>query len=163
MRRLHIIGRKNSGKTTLIVDLVRWFASQGRRVGTIKHTSHRHELDAPGKDSWKHREAGAIAVAIVSPKMHVLYKPQPVEKKPDVYAELDAWFNDCEFVLVEGDSQTLGPKVEVWRNATGQPPYAAEIAGISAIITDDALETPLPIWPRGDVSKLAEAIELAVR
>ena len=59
MRRIHIIGRKNSGKTTLVVELVQQLSAMGKRVATIKHTHHRHELDVPGKDSYRHREAGA--------------------------------------------------------------------------------------------------------
>lgn len=158
MRRVHIIGRKNSGKTTLIVDLVRHFAAQGRRIGTIKHTSHRHELDVPGKDSHQHREAGAVAVGIVSPKMHVLYRPQAAERKPDVYAELSAWFADCEFVLVEGDSRTNGPKIEVWRSVCGQAPFAAEDPNVLAVVSDESVEAPTARWPRSDIAGLAARI-----
>ena len=70
MKRLHIVGRKNSGKTTLIVDLVRHLTALGHRVGTIKQTHHQHELDTPGNDSHRHRQAGAAAVGIVSPALH---------------------------------------------------------------------------------------------
>ena len=64
MRRIHVVGRKNSGKTTLVVELVRHFTAAGLRVGTVKHTSHSHELDTPGKDSYQHRHAGAAVVGI---------------------------------------------------------------------------------------------------
>ncbi|MCA9266810.1 MAG: molybdopterin-guanine dinucleotide biosynthesis protein B, partial [Planctomycetales bacterium] len=69
MKRLHLIGRKNHGKTRLIVDLVEELTSRGLRVGTIKHTHHRHELDTPGKDSYQHRTAGAAVVGILSRSM----------------------------------------------------------------------------------------------
>ena len=61
-----MIGRKNSGKTTLVSELVTEFTARGYRVGTIKHTHHQHELDVPGKDSYRHREAGAAIVGIIS-------------------------------------------------------------------------------------------------
>ena len=80
MHRIHIIGRKNSGKTTLVVDLVRHFRAQGYRVGTIKHTHHHHELDTPGKDSFRHRQAGAKAVGIVAPTMSAIFWPSPSDK-----------------------------------------------------------------------------------
>jgi len=75
MRRLHIVGRKNSGKTTFIVELVRYFTSSGLRIGTIKHTHHQHELDTPGKDSHRHREAGAQVVGILSRAMSAVFLP----------------------------------------------------------------------------------------
>jgi len=66
---IHIVGRKNAGKTTLVCDLIAALTQQGLRVATVKHTHHQHELDVPGKDSWRHREAGAAAVGILSPGM----------------------------------------------------------------------------------------------
>ena len=77
MKRLHIVGRKNSGKTTLIVDLVQLLTKNGCRVGTIKHTHHHHELDTPGKDSHRHREAGAELVGVVSRSMTAVFRPRP--------------------------------------------------------------------------------------
>ena len=76
MRRIHIIGRKNSGKTSLVVRLVEYYRTAGYRVGTIKHTHHHHELDTPGKDSFRHRQAGASAVGILAPTMNAVFWPQ---------------------------------------------------------------------------------------
>jgi molybdopterin-guanine dinucleotide biosynthesis protein MobB len=73
MKRLHVIGGKNHGKTTLVVELVKEFSRRGISVGTIKHTHHQHELDVPGKDSYRHRMAGAAAVGILSPSMSALF------------------------------------------------------------------------------------------
>ena len=64
MRRLHVLGRKNHGKTTLVAELVAELTRRGWRIGTIKHTHHHHELDTPGKDSWMHRQAGAREVLV---------------------------------------------------------------------------------------------------
>ncbi len=69
MKRLHVIGGKNHGKTTLVVDLIAELTSRGFRVGSIKHTHHEHELDIPGKDSHRHRSAGACKAAILSRSM----------------------------------------------------------------------------------------------
>ena len=73
--RIHIVGRRNSGKTTLVCELVAALTKRGYRVATIKHTHHHHELDTPGKDSWHHREAGAAAVGILSPRMTAMFFP----------------------------------------------------------------------------------------
>ncbi len=80
--RLHIIGRKNAGKTTLVVELIERLTGRGLVVGSIKHTHHRHELDVPGKDSYRHREAGAAPVAIVSPGMTAVFRPNRPASPP---------------------------------------------------------------------------------
>lgn len=167
MKRLHIVGGKNHGKTTLVVDLVQAFVARGIHVGTIKHTHHRHELDVPGKDSFRHREAGANAVGILSPTMSAMFIPTDlgVKKQPDRYAAFAPLFTYCEFVLIEGDSQTTAPKVEVWRAAVGTLPLAQTDRSILAVVTDDdtALPTQIPILSRSNVDELAGWILRQVR
>lgn len=162
MRRIHIIGRKNSGKTTLIVELVQQLSALGLRVATIKHTHHRHELDVPGKDSYRHREAGAAAVGILSPAMNAVFWPASRDDGPhahqDRYHVFAALFADCDIVLVEGDSRTTALKVEVWREETATPPMASEDPSIHALVTDSVIDLPLPTWPRRDVEGLARRI-----
>ncbi|MCA9217139.1 MAG: molybdopterin-guanine dinucleotide biosynthesis protein B, partial [Planctomycetales bacterium] len=101
VKRLHIIGGKNHGKTTLIVDLVQSMTATGLRVGTIKHTHHHHELDTPGKDSHRHREAGAQLVGICSPAMNAIFcPPTESENTADKYSEFGELFDACDVVLV---------------------------------------------------------------
>lgn len=160
MDRLHIIGRKNSGKTTLIVELVQHLMSRGVKVATIKHTHHHHELDTPGKDSHRHREAGAAAVGILSPAMNAIFWPSsPDEDASGRYEQFDCLLKDCDLVLVEGHSQIEGLKVEVWREAVGAEPYARLDASIHAVVTDDELPGDLTKWPRSDVSELADRLQ----
>lgn len=154
MRRIHVIGRKNSGKTTLVVDLVRQLTSEGFRVGTIKHTHHRHELDVPGKDSFRHREAGAGVVGILSPGMHAVFWPQ-TEDSSDRYAKFAVLMRDCDLVLVEGDSTTTAPKIEVWRQEVSEAPLARTDTTIRAVVTDSPVDVQAPVWPRHDVPGLA--------
>lgn len=155
--RIHIVGRKNSGKTTLIVDLVTHFTRQGFAVGTIKHTHHQHELDTPGKDSHCHREAGAAVVGILARQMNaVFWSAEEREEKAVRYSKMLGMFANCRLVLVEGDSQTSAPKVEVWRAATNTEPLAATDGGILAVISDDLLDLGVPRLARSDVPALAE-------
>jgi molybdopterin-guanine dinucleotide biosynthesis protein MobB len=161
MKRLHIIGKKNHGKTTLIVDLVEEFTARGLRVGTIKHTHHRHELDTPGKDSHRHRVAGAEVVGILAKTMSAVFWPNSSPGQPlraDRYEQFAPMFAHCDIVLVEGDIHADRPKIEVWRSALGTSPLAEEITGIVALVSDDTIDTALPVLPRGDVPGLADWI-----
>ncbi len=159
MKRIHIIGRKNSGKTTLVSELVTYFCGLNLRVGTIKHTHHRHELDTPGKDSVKHREAGSSAVGILSPGMSAIFWPAgPDEDASNRYEQLLDGMQDCDLVIVEGHVCTAAPKIEVWRAVSEQEPLVNDTQGILAIITDDEVSTEVPIWSRGDLNAIATRI-----
>jgi molybdopterin-guanine dinucleotide biosynthesis protein MobB len=158
MKRVHILGRKNHGKTTLLVELVEHLSAQGLRVGTIKHTHHAHELDTPGKDSHLHRQAGASVSGILSRGMSAVFW-SPDSDAGDRYDEFAPHFASCDVVLVEGDVQATAPKVEVWRAAVAEGlPMAAENPGILAVITDDAVNVSAPVWPRSDVPAIARGI-----
>lgn len=159
MRRVHIIGGKNQGKTTLIVDLIHALTTQGLRVGTIKHTHHHHELDTPGKDSHRHRESGAAVVAICSPAMNAAFWPRPSnaiaqdDASEGKYNQFAAVFSDCDLVLVEGDTHTSAPRIEVWRREVGKEPLAETDPSISAIVTNDSILTSngTAVWPRSEI------------
>jgi len=157
MQRIHIIGRKNHGKTLLVVELVEEFRRRGLRVGTIKHTHHQHELDTPGKDSHRHRTAGAAAVGILSPSMSAVFLPaEGGLSDEDRYVAMAPLFADCNVVVVEGDSQTSSPKIEVWRAIQQTAPLSAEDSSILAVVTDDPAPLSTPVLPRSDVPRLAQ-------
>ena len=158
MKRLHIIGRKNHGKTTLVTELVTHLKQLGYRVGTIKHTHHRHELDTPGKDSHRHREAGAEVVGILSPSMNAVFWPPKETEQADPYDEFDSLLSACDLILVEGHSQTTAAKIEVWRSELGTQPLAESDASVLAVVTDDAPVPQLLTLPRSDVPALAKWI-----
>lgn len=160
MKRIHIVGRKNSGKTTLIVDLVQYLASQGYRVGTIKHTHHDHELDTPGKDSHRHRNAGAAVVGILTRGMTAVFQPsdQSAARDDSRYASMAPMFADCDLVLVEGDLAADAPRIEVWRAATLQPPISVEDPTISALISDEKPKASIPVWKRCDLATISKQI-----
>lgn len=156
MKRFHVIGRKNHGKTQLVVELVQEFNDRGLRVGTIKHTHHLHELDAPGKDSHRHRTAGAAMVGILSRKMSAVFIPsEQALAGEDRYAALSHFFRVCDLVVVEGDSLTLAPKIEVWRAGLGTQPIAREDTGVLAVVTDDLLDIDIVVHTRANVPKVA--------
>ncbi len=159
MKRVHIIGRKNSGKTTLVVDLVEHLSERGFCVGTIKHTHHRHELDTPGKDSYQHRTAGASVVGILSRDMTAVFKSTVSDQDiSDRYAKIEPAYRGCDLVLVEGNSQTDELKLEVWRKETETDPIALTDDTIHAIVSYDAPPVSQPVWPRGNIEAIADQV-----
>ncbi len=164
MKRIHVIGRKNNGKTTLVVELVERLCALGYRVGTIKHTHHRHELDVPGKDSYRHREAGAVAVGILSPGMNAVFWPTPAtppqgEAPPaDKYSIFESLFAELDLVLVEGDSRTDALKIEVWRSELADVPLATSDPSIYAVVSDSPCSAVERLWPRSNLAALATRI-----
>jgi molybdopterin-guanine dinucleotide biosynthesis protein B len=156
MKAIQIVGRREHGKTTLVVELLRELGRRGLRAGSIKHSSHTHELDAPGKDSYRHREAGAAPAAVITPRLTAIHLPVAQEQVLDRVAPL---FEECDLVLVEGWLGRSGwPKVEVWRAEAGGVPLAIGRSDIEAVVTDDALAVDLPVWPRSDVSGLCDRL-----
>lgn len=158
MKRVHIVGHKNSGKTTLIVELVECLVAEGLRVGTVKHTHHRHELDIPGKDSHRHRLAGSTVVGILTPDMTATFRPIDHREDAARYAELERGFAGCDLIIVEGDLKVEAPKVEVWRPEVSQRPYAGDNPSIHAVITDSETSVDVAIWPRHPVADVARRI-----
>lgn len=154
--RVHIIGRQNQGKTTLMAELVMRLTEAGVRVGTIKHSGHDHPLDQPGKDSDRHRQAGGRPAAFITPEGAALFMP----REEDQYRALMPSFDHCDLVLVEGHHRAAGViKVEVFRAGQGHLlPMAAEREDISLVITDDLVETEAPTCPRAEVGRLARWI-----
>lgn len=133
----HIIGHAGCGKTTLITDLVRQFLEKGIRVGTMKHSAHVHELDKPGKDSFCHRQAGAIPVSMVTETMSAVYLPKTSEYTPQKL--LDTFYTQVDIVLIEGWISGPHDKIEVWRKTVGRPPLFSSIKGVKALVSDDSL------------------------
>ena len=159
-RRIHVVGRKNSGKTTLVCELVRELTARGLKVATVKHTHHRHELDTPGKDSHQHREAGAAAVGILSPQMTAMFFPTDREVRGDQrYTQFESLFADCDLIIVEGDLQATAARIEVWRNVASERPYAADDGAIVAVVSDDPVPgIRSPVWPRQPISDVADRV-----
>lgn len=157
MRRVHLVGSSGHGKTTLAVALIAHWTAAGLRVGSIKHTGHRHELDTPGKDSWRQRQAGASPAAIIAGDRLALHLSlSPTE---DPYLAIACHYADCALVLVEGDVEAAAPKVEVWRAGLGSRPLAAGRTDLSAIITDDQPGLAIPCWSRQDLPAIARQLQ----
>lgn len=151
-----MIGRRNHGKTRLVVDLVREMRRRGISVGTFKHSSHHHPVDRPGKDSWLHREAGAEPAVFSSDAgIGVFLGHDDVADPIDRVAPL---FHGVEILLVEGFIDRPGPKIEVYRADAGGTPLAPEFPDVIAVVTDDDVDPGVPVWPRSDVAAAVDRL-----
>lgn len=154
---LHIIGHAGCGKTTLIVELVTAFVKQNITIGTMKHSAHVHELDKPGKDSFRHRVAGASPVSMVTEHMSAIYLPRDEKTTPEMI--LQTYYKNVEIVLIEGWISGPFPKIEVWREAIGKPPLFSTVNQVKAIVCEKPLhESPLPVFSRSKVDSLVKFI-----
>lgn len=130
-----IVGLSGSGKTTLIERLLPWLAGQGLRVSVVKQSHHDIELDQLGKDSWRHRQAGAQEVLLSTPYRWVLMHELRAAAEPPLEALLQR-LSPCDLVLVEGYKRASHPKLEVWRSALGKPHLHPEDPFILAVASD---------------------------
>lgn len=138
-----LAGWSGSGKTTLIEQLIRLMTADGLRVATIKHTHHDFDLDKEGKDSWRHRAAGASEVLLASNRRWALLHELRNELAPDL-DELLAKLSPCDVVLIEGCKFANVPKLEIYRAALGKPSLYQDDDAIMAVVTDSELITQLP-------------------
>jgi molybdopterin-guanine dinucleotide biosynthesis protein B len=150
-------GFSGSGKTTLIEALIPRFVMEGLRVSLIKHAHHEFDIDRPGKDSYRHREAGATEVMLASAKRWVLMHELRSETEPEL-PQLLARFAPCDLVLVEGFKRQPIPKLEIHRAAASKPLLFRHDAHIVAVATDEPLETDLPQFGLEDYDPIAEFI-----
>ena len=132
---IHIIGQPGSGKTTFIVDIIKELIKQNIKVGSMKHSAHVHELDKPGKDSFRHRKAGASPVSMVTREMIAVYLPMTREMTPQ--AVLEKYYSNVDIVLIEGWISGPYDKIEIWRKAVKRPPLFSGISNVKAFVSDD--------------------------
>lgn len=135
MKVLGIVGWSGSGKTTLIERLLPLLAQQGLRVSVVKQSHHDVEIDRPGKDSWRHRQAGAYEVLLSTPYRWALMHELNGAPEPDLEALL-SHLSACDLVLVEGFKRADHPKLEVWRSVLDKPLLHGNDPRILAVASD---------------------------
>ena len=149
-----VVGRTNSGKTTLIEKLIPALARRGYRVATIKHHHHGDfEADHPGKDSWRHARAGAIATALAGAHQLALFQRLGTELAPDEIARL--FVTPPDLILTEGYKESRYPKIEVIRVAQGVEPLCRKEDQLVALVTDGEWDPGVPRFGLEDAEGLA--------
>lgn len=152
-----IAGWSGSGKTTLIEKLIPCFSARGLSVSVIKHAHHGFDLDRPGKDSYRHREAGASRVLMLSSDRWVLMRELRNEAEPSLDEQLRL-LEPSDVVLIEGFKAAPVPKIEVFRAANGKSPIWTDNPHVVAVATDDAIDCPLPRMPLDDAAAIVDFI-----
>lgn len=155
-------GYSGSGKTTLIEQLIPRFVRKGLRVSLIKHAHHAFDVDQPGKDSYRHRHAGASEVLVTSSRRWALMHELRGAPEPSFEEQVER-LSPCDLLLVEGFKFAPIPKLEVWRAETGEALLHPNDPHIVALATDAAIETTLPRLDLNDVGAIAGFVLRHVR
>lgn len=142
MKVVGFAGYSGSGKTTLVENLVPALKLRGRRVSVVKHAHHNFDIDHPGKDTYRHREAGAFEVVVASDKRLALMREFEKAGELTVHQLLAELWEGVDWVLVEGFKQSNLLKVEVWRADSGQPARYPDDDFVVAIATDSPDRLP---------------------
>ena len=136
-------GWSGSGKTTLIEQVIPRFVRAGLKVSLIKHAHHRFDVDHPGKDSYRHREAGCTEVLVTSGQRWALMHEARGEPEAALEEQI-ARMSPCDLLLIEGYKYYALPKLEIFRAANRKPWLHPEDAHIVALATDTPVQCPLP-------------------
>ena len=156
---ISIVGRSNTGKTTLIEKLVPEFSRRGYRVATIKHAARGFEIDREGKDSWRHKKAGAYKTILISPTEMALM--EVLEREYSIEELIDLYIKDADVVLLEGHKNNPYPKIEVLRKDV-EPLYRGGSGKEDqriAVVGDEKQDVGIPHFHMDEIQKLADLIE----
>ncbi|MFZ8878787.1 MAG: molybdopterin-guanine dinucleotide biosynthesis protein B [Paracoccaceae bacterium] len=165
MKIFGVTGWKNSGKTGLMERLISEFTARGLTVSSIKHAHHSFDIDHPGRDSYRHRDAGARQVLLASRNRWALMHELRDEDEPSL-GDLLKQLSPVDLVLIEGYKRDRHPKIEAHRKETGQPLIAPEDETIVAVASDTSVAIDRPVLDLNDttsiVNFIAQHLELDV-
>jgi len=154
---ISIVGKSDSGKTTLIEKLVPELTRKGYRVATVKHDVHGFEVDQEGKDSWRHKQAGAHTVIISSPQKIALIRD--VEKDSTLDEIRRRWVQDVDLLLSEGYKKDVQPKIEVFRKEKHKKLLCTKKDHLIAIVSNRKFNVGVPCFHLEDMKGLSNFIE----
>ena len=157
MKIFGVTGWKNSGKTGLMERLITEFTARGLTVSSIKHAHHSFDIDHPGRDSYRHRDAGARQVLLASRNRWALMHELRDEDEPSL-GDLLKQLSPVDLVLIEGYKRDRHPKIEAHRKETGQPLIAPEDETIVAVASDTPVAVDRPVLDLNDTASIANFI-----
>jgi molybdopterin-guanine dinucleotide biosynthesis protein B len=149
-----VVGKSDAGKTTFLEKLIKALKKRNIKVGTVKHDVHGFDIDKPGKDTWRHAQAGADAVIISSPSKVAVIKKLEEEMGLDMVAEL---INDMDIVLTEGYKRSDKPKIEINRTAHSRELLCTP-EELIALVSDAEWNIGVPLFGLDDAEGVAELL-----
>ena len=152
-----VCGFKNSGKTTLVEKLVRHLSGLGYKISTVKHAHHDFDIDHEGRDSFRHRKAGASEVVVVSQNRFAIMNELRGAEPPSL-DQVIAKLSPCDLVIVEGYKRDSHDKIEVRNLELNHPVLAGDDATVVAVAANGDVSANVPVFSRDDVSVLAQFI-----
>jgi molybdopterin-guanine dinucleotide biosynthesis protein B len=152
-----IVGKSDSGKTTLIEKIIPELIRRGYRVATIKHDVHGFDIDEEGKDSWRHRKAGADMVILSSPKQIALIRS--VDRDLTVAELGERFIDDVDIIITEGFKKDIQPKIEVFRKEMHRDLLTSTDDNVVAVVSNQTFDLPVPCLDLDDVNGVVDTIE----
>ncbi|NQT09784.1 MAG: molybdopterin-guanine dinucleotide biosynthesis protein B [Desulfobacteraceae bacterium] len=152
---ISIVGKSGSGKTTLIEKIIPELKRRGYKIGTVKHAYHGFDIDQKGKDSWRHKEAGADMVIVASPGKIAMVKDSNCKSLEC----LEKYFHDMDIIIVEGYKRENKPKIEIFRSSTHKKPLCREDNNLIALVTDSNIDLKVPKFGLEEIDNLVGFIE----
>ena len=153
-----IVGKSDSGKTTLIEKLIPELGKRGYKVATVKHDVHSFEVDKEGKDSWRHRRAGAYCTIISSPEQIAVIRTTDHDATLE---EIRSRFvDDLDIIISEGYKNDRAPKIEIFRKEVHQEPLCTREDNLIALVTNHPFDLGLPCLGLDDTEGLADLLEM---
>lgn len=151
-----IVGKSNSGKTTLLEKLIALLTRRGYRIGSVKHAHDGFEMDTEGKDSWRHRKAGAAATLVITQDKIAMTKD---DKTGDI-EKMARYLSDMDIILAEGFKRQNLPKIEVFRkDGLHENPLCMTDPTLMAFVTDSDHAPGVPVFGLEDIHEIADFIE----
>lgn len=154
---LSIVGKSNTGKTTLLERLIPELTARGYRVASIKHSLHPFDFDREGKDSWRHRKAGARLTVLASPREVALV--ETVDHDLDYEEMEERYIRDVDIILAEGRKGNRFPKIEVYRPELHPDILSRGDENLLAVVTDGEIGMDVPAFGPDDVKAIADLVE----
>jgi molybdopterin-guanine dinucleotide biosynthesis protein MobB len=151
-----IVGKSNTGKTTLLEKLIAELTGRGYRIATIKHGSHFFEIDHEGKDSWRHKKAGASITVIASP--HRLALIEDVDKDHSIDEIREKYISNEDLIFTEGYKGNPFPKIEVFRSELNEELMCTKDGNFLAVASDIKLDVEVPLFDINDAQGIGDLI-----
>ncbi|MCD4722832.1 MAG: molybdopterin-guanine dinucleotide biosynthesis protein B [Desulfobacula sp.] len=151
-----IVGKSNSGKTTLLEKLIVLLTDRGYKIGSVKHAHDGFEMDKEGKDSWRHRKAGAKATLVITQDNIAIIK----DDKTSYLEKMRSYLFDMDIILAEGFKKQNLPKIEIFRTqSVHKQPLCMEDENLIAFVTNSDYKPDVPVFGLEDISQIADFIE----